>query len=332
MSNDEQHEPDLDAIVREVGWIDHKAKRSAELAYEQARAHYDPIVAELRERLRSTAQLLRDGLGLQADGPMNAEGFAAAALQRVETLQQKLSESIAREEQLESDKRELDALASRLAADLKGEHESQRTALVHKSLHDQVVAELREEVRIARESHAETMAAATARIAKLAGAMQTINAIRNSIIGAQTMNWSEHVYPLMSALDGAGYRGLGYEEARANVKTTLERIAELEAQLSRGVFVRDMSDEELWDVFRAGRDAATRPMQHSSIENMAGARACISAATKLPEGAVRWSAEVEVEELGGSRAVSVSNAIAEVDLPEGSKGRLHIVFVPEVKP
>lgn len=121
MSNDERWEPGS-------AWSSDDANFAAETTADEARAHYEPIVAELRER--------------------------------VETLQQKLSESIAREEQLEStaeswrrvseqlqnEKRELDALASRLAADLKGEHESRRTALVHKSLHDQVVAELRERI------------------------------------------------------------------------------------------------------------------------------------------------------------------------------------------
>lgn len=103
------------------------------------------------------------------------------------------------------------------------------------------------------------------------------------------------------------------------------------AQLSRGVFVRDMSDEELRDVFRAGRDAATRPMQHSSIENMAGARACIAAATKLPEGAVRWTlGRVFIDETGVSPSVDANIEACE-DIDEGVYS-LHIVFIPEVKP
>ncbi len=64
-------------------------------------------------------------------------------------------------------------------------------------------------------------------------AMRTISGIRDSIIGAQAVNWSEHVYPLVAALDGAGFRGVDYETARANLGTLLERIATLEAELAQ---------------------------------------------------------------------------------------------------
>lgn len=60
-------------------------------------------------------------------------------------------------------------------------------------------------------------------------ALEGINAIRNSIVGAQMFNWSEHAYPLVSLLNRAGYEGLPYPEAKANVGTLLDRIAELEA-------------------------------------------------------------------------------------------------------
>lgn len=54
-------------------------------------------------------------------------------------------------------------------------------------------------------------------------ALGLINAVRNSIIGTQTVNWSAHVYPLVAALDAAGYEGLGYDEARAEAATLLEQ-------------------------------------------------------------------------------------------------------------
>lgn len=60
-------------------------------------------------------------------------------------------------------------------------------------------------------------------------ALEGVNAIRNSIVGAQTFNWSEHMYPLVSLLNRAGYEGLPYPEAKVNVGTLLDRIAELEA-------------------------------------------------------------------------------------------------------
>lgn len=67
----------------------------------------------------------------------------------------------------------------------------------------------------------------------LRDAMRTISGIRDSIIGAQAVNWSEHVYPLVAALDGAGFAGASYETARANVGTLLQRIATLEAELAQ---------------------------------------------------------------------------------------------------
>lgn len=73
-----------------------------------------------------------------------------------------------------------------------------------------------------------------------------VNGIRNSIIGCQKMNWSEHIYPLVAALEEAGIEGAGYPKAREYVGTMLERtlaaeesaaaaeacIAELEKRLA----------------------------------------------------------------------------------------------------
>lgn len=59
---------------------------------------------------------------------------------------------------------------------------------------------------------------------------EKVNAIRNSIVGMQGFNFSEHAYPLVAALDEAGFEGLPYPEARANVGTLLDRIAALERE------------------------------------------------------------------------------------------------------
>lgn len=63
-------------------------------------------------------------------------------------------------------------------------------------------------------------------------ALEEINHIRNSIIGLQTMNWSEHVYPLVAALDAAGFEGMEYPEARENFGTMLERTNAAEKALT----------------------------------------------------------------------------------------------------
>lgn len=63
-------------------------------------------------------------------------------------------------------------------------------------------------------------------------ALRKINTIRNSIIGLQSLNWSEHVYPLVAALDEAGYEGMEYPEARKYFGTLLERAVKAEDELA----------------------------------------------------------------------------------------------------
>lgn len=53
-------------------------------------------------------------------------------------------------------------------------------------------------------------------------ALEGIDKIRNSIVGLQTINWSEHIYPLVALLDRAGYLGIGYPENRVNHGTLLD--------------------------------------------------------------------------------------------------------------
>lgn len=66
---------------------------------------------------------------------------------------------------------------------------------------------------------------------RLKAALDKINDIRNSIIGCQTMNWSEHIYPLVAALEDAGISGMKYPEARANMGTLIERTNAAEARV-----------------------------------------------------------------------------------------------------
>lgn len=54
-------------------------------------------------------------------------------------------------------------------------------------------------------------------------ALAGINEIRNSIVGLQTVNWSEHIYPLVDLLNRAGQEGLSYPEAKANFGTILDQ-------------------------------------------------------------------------------------------------------------
>lgn len=54
-------------------------------------------------------------------------------------------------------------------------------------------------------------------------ALEGINKIRNSIVGLQTINWSEHIFPLVALLNRAGIEGLEYPEARANYGTCIDQ-------------------------------------------------------------------------------------------------------------
>lgn len=64
-------------------------------------------------------------------------------------------------------------------------------------------------------------------------ALSAVNDVRNSIIGTQKVNWSEHVYPLVAALDAAGMKGMPYPEARENMGTLLERALAAESEVER---------------------------------------------------------------------------------------------------
>lgn len=71
------------------------------------------------------------------------------------------------------------------------------------------------------------LAALRAEVERLRTAMRAIDDVRNSIIGHQTVNWSAHVYPLVAALQAAGYPGAGYDEARADA---VRSVAEAERE------------------------------------------------------------------------------------------------------
>jgi hypothetical protein len=66
-----------------------------------------------------------------------------------------------------------------------------------------------------------------------AAALEKINQIRNSIIGTQTLNWSEHVYPLVAALADAGFEGMPYPEGRKYYGTLVERAVKAEDEVER---------------------------------------------------------------------------------------------------
>jgi hypothetical protein len=78
----------------------------------------------------------------------------------------------------------------------------------------------------------------------LVEALTKINDIRNSIIGFQTMDWSEHIYPLVAALNAAGFDGMSYPEARKNFGTLLERTNAAEDALATAEAARLRAEVE----------------------------------------------------------------------------------------
>lgn len=69
-----------------------------------------------------------------------------------------------------------------------------------------------------------------AELAKARAALEKINTIRSSIVGSQALNWSEHIYPLVEALNEAGFVGMPYPRARENFGTLIERCSKAEAE------------------------------------------------------------------------------------------------------
>jgi len=71
----------------------------------------------------------------------------------------------------------------------------------------------------------------TAETASLRAGLQQIIDIRDSMVDAQTLNWYEHVYPLVAALNSAGFAGADSDDARKRIGTLVERCRIAEARV-----------------------------------------------------------------------------------------------------
>jgi hypothetical protein len=86
----------------------------------------------------------------------------------------------------------------------------------------------------ARREEAALIVAAVNALPELLDALTKIDAIRNSIIGRQCANWSMHIYPLVAALDEAGFGGDGYDVARPKAEAEVSAMnAEIDAAVAR---------------------------------------------------------------------------------------------------
>lgn len=137
-----------------------------------------------------------------------------------------------------------------------------------------------------RDSLRSELTAAKEENGRLAVALQKVSDIRDSIVGQQGFNFSEHAYPLVAVLDAAGFKGAGYEIARKSLGTLIEqrdaaekgsdslraRVAELEKERDSAVssaraFARAADTEKADRVaFRAERDALATKLAAAEAE------------------------------------------------------------------
>lgn len=145
-----------------------------------------------------------------------------------------------------------------------------------------------------------------ARIAELVWALQRVNEIRNSIIAVQGFNWSEHAYPLVSALDGAGFVGAPYPETRKNIGTIVEQNDALRAQV----------DALTKQLAAANNDAARAELRARDLGD-----ALHSIAKAWRDGAL---SESQVARALGASLIVTRRAIDAIDAPD-SDARLREV-------
>jgi hypothetical protein len=82
---------------------------------------------------------------------------------------------------------------------------------------------------------------AQSRIAVLESTLKKIDAIRNDIVGRQTVGWSRHIYPLVAALEESGFEGIGYEKAKEAAVTMDQENAELREKVKRATALLEES-------------------------------------------------------------------------------------------
>lgn len=82
-------------------------------------------------------------------------------------------------------------------------------------------------------------------IERLRTALTKISEIRDSIVGMQGFNFSEHAYPLVAALNAAGFKGMGYEISHANLGMLIAQRDAAGHQLAAVSAARDEACDKL---------------------------------------------------------------------------------------
>lgn len=87
--------------------------------------------------------------------------------------------------------------------------------------------------------------ALVSRIAELKAALQKISEIRDSIVGSGQINWSEHIYPLVAALNVAGFEGVGHEIAAKQFRTLFEKVEKAKRERNAALRVSELRLKDL---------------------------------------------------------------------------------------
>ncbi len=114
------------------------------------------------------------------------------------------------------------------------DNEAERTAYVCWSHFDADSVQSRSDIAEVAAAFAVIFAkrdAAIARAEKAEAALAKIDDVRNSIVGGRRVSWPEHIYPLVVALEEAGFGAAGYNEARKLAREQIERLVSLQTRL-----------------------------------------------------------------------------------------------------
>jgi malonyl CoA-acyl carrier protein transacylase len=142
----------------------------------------------------------------------------------------------------------------------------------HESGQNQAHEDVKELKRTLKEKTTKWEAIATnleGEVERFKSVIQMIDDIRNSIVAFQTVNWSEHIYPLVTILEAAGFKGMEYPAAKDKFKPILERAetAEADSKRFREALEKIASDDntELMEYFEVGQTAPSLPRIYEDI-------------------------------------------------------------------
>jgi hypothetical protein len=152
-------------------------------------------------------------------------------------------------------------------------------------------------------------------------ALDKISKIRDSIVGHQRVYFSEHVYPLVAALEEAGVHGVGYDAARPAVLTLHEQLKAAEERAEAAEAARVSAEKE-----RDSRIEQTTASERAFIDlRVASEKERARLAAALMESEARAdSAEKERARLGNALSSAIDAAKGAARMLEEEKRASHV--------